>query len=160
MGVEITRLQCNVCGVWVRENYLAKHVKSHNAKVETCSICSKLFQNRKSLCNHMRNMHGNRAYQCAVCGKAFQKTLSLKVSYRMIVSKVFSVTVIVMFSRSTWHCTRVKTCINVRIVQKHSSQAAICMRIERRRITTSGKRTVESVWLMEDINKTQSIRMT
>lgn len=60
MGLEITRLQCNVCGLWLRENYLAKHIKSHNAVGEKCSICSKLFQNKKSLNTHMQDDHGNR----------------------------------------------------------------------------------------------------
>lgn len=78
MGHEVPRMQCNICGTWLREKYLKKHLKRHNAEVETCTVCGKTLQNKNSLGNHMRNVHGNRMHQCAVCGKTFSKPLSLR----------------------------------------------------------------------------------
>lgn len=68
----------------LKEKYLKKHLSRHRATVETCTVCGKVLQNKNSLGNHMRNVHGNRMHQCAVCGKTFSKPLSLRVRRRYI----------------------------------------------------------------------------
>lgn len=82
MGSEIKRVQCTVCDAWMRKSSLYTHIKSHNANVEpclVCSICSKEVKDNVALKNHIRNVHGNREHLCTVCGKAFQTSLALKV---------------------------------------------------------------------------------
>lgn len=85
MGIEITRLQCHVCGVWMRGSNLSKHVKTHNIKLHPephciCSICSRELKNKIVLKRHMKIVHGNREHECTICGKKFGIPLSLKVS--------------------------------------------------------------------------------
>lgn len=83
MGMEIKRIQCNLCGVSMRENHLSIHMKCHNAQTEPhliCSICSKELKNKISMKSHMRFVHGNREHQCTICGKTFRASIALKVS--------------------------------------------------------------------------------
>lgn len=84
MGKGIARLQCHVCGIWMRGSNLSKHVKTHRIKLHpeprsTCTICSKDLKNKIVLKRHMNIVHGNRKHQCNVCDKKFGIPLSLKV---------------------------------------------------------------------------------
>lgn len=149
MGIEIKRVQCNLCGVWMRENHLSKHVKFNHTQAEPsliCSICSKEVKNRVTMKSHMRNVHGNREHLCTVCGKTFSVSIGLKVSEGGTKPIVTSTVICQKFMifRNTWQCTPVKICTNVDTVRKRSRRMLTCINIRRMLILTSGKRTVEN----------------
>lgn len=78
-GQERARKQCSVCGTWLSEFYLRRHMRQHNnSKVETCTVCGKTLQNKNTLANHMRYVHGSRRHQCTLCDKSFTKPMSLR----------------------------------------------------------------------------------
>ncbi|KAJ6641728.1 1,5-anhydro-D-fructose reductase [Pseudolycoriella hygida] len=73
------KMQCNVCGAWLKhEESLRKHLKRHQDTFANCPICNKVLQNKHSLGNHIRSVHGERSHQCTMCDKAFKKAIVLK----------------------------------------------------------------------------------
>lgn len=61
------------------EESLRKHLKRHEDTFANCPICNKVLQNKHSLGNHIRSVHGERSHQCTLCDKAFKKAIVLKV---------------------------------------------------------------------------------
>lgn len=62
------------------EDSLRKHLKRHQDTFANCPICNKVLQNKHSLGNHIRSVHGERTHQCTLCAKAFKKAIVLKVN--------------------------------------------------------------------------------
>lgn len=63
------------------EDSLRKHLKRHQDTFANCPICNKVLQNKHSLGNHIRSVHGERSHQCTMCDKAFKKAIVLKVNF-------------------------------------------------------------------------------
>ena len=70
---------CSKCGaVFSYVQSMAAHEK-HCDPLQTktevitphCSQCGKLFKNRHSLTDHIRDKHGGKEHECRVCGKVF-----------------------------------------------------------------------------------------
>lgn len=71
---------CNeICYRLKHEESLRKHLKRHQDTFANCPICAKVLQNKHSLGNHIRSVHGERSHQCTMCDKAFKKAIVLKV---------------------------------------------------------------------------------
>lgn len=50
--------ECDLCVMKFKmKRYLYKHVKGHIAQKKYCSICGKLFKNRRTLVMHTRTIH-------------------------------------------------------------------------------------------------------
>ena len=66
--------QCAFCGLRVNDFRLYnRHLKEHSDKVHKCYMCSKQFDNSRSLRKHIKN-HIN---QCPLCSRAFESLLVL-----------------------------------------------------------------------------------
>ena len=62
---------CESCGkIFDNQKTLAEHVYNiHKIHISTCDICGKTFKNHKTLSNHMR-LH--KTINCDSCGKSFK----------------------------------------------------------------------------------------
>lgn len=56
-----------------------KHLKRHEATTVNCPICKQLLQNKYSLKQHIRRVHGERNHPCTICVKKFKSPLHLRV---------------------------------------------------------------------------------
>ncbi|XP_037046655.1 transcription factor grauzone-like [Bradysia coprophila] len=75
------KLQCNICGAWLTQPCLKRHMQSmHDEAYQPvkCTICDKLVKNKFALPKHMRGVHGGRRHQCVQCDKAFKNSTQLK----------------------------------------------------------------------------------
>lgn len=80
MGIEEPRVQCTVCGAWLKNRgTLNKHMKIHTDSPQVCDICHKLKPTRTALNHHKRLVHGDASFHCTICKKTFKRQLSLTV---------------------------------------------------------------------------------
>jgi hypothetical protein len=72
------QVSCKVCGVQVRPNYLAEHVREMHNRTEpaACFVpqCSSSFRSISGLRKHLRQCH----YACAVCKSDYGTPTELK----------------------------------------------------------------------------------
>lgn len=90
MGIEEPRVQCTICGAWLKNRgTLNKHMKIHTDSPQVCDICHKMKPTRTALNHHKRLVHGDASFHCTICKKTFKRQLSLTVSLKLFM--VFSV---------------------------------------------------------------------
>ncbi|XP_058828579.1 transcription factor grauzone-like [Topomyia yanbarensis] len=74
----IERSQCPLCSLWMKKNYLNKHMQRHSSPRTRCELCGKDSPNVFAHRSHMRFAHSEAKFTCNVCGKAFKRALTLK----------------------------------------------------------------------------------
>jgi len=68
------KTQCNVCGKFLRTDYLHNHLANHSGiKPHTCTICGKSFSFRTNMLQHMCLHTGIFPFSCKKCGKKFTR---------------------------------------------------------------------------------------
>lgn len=78
LGVDEPRVQCNICGAWLKNRgTLNKHMRIHTDKPQVCDICNKEKPTRTALNHHKRLVHGDALFPCTICDKVFKRQLSL-----------------------------------------------------------------------------------
>lgn len=83
MGIEEPRVQCTICGAWLKNRgTLNKHMKIHTDSPQVCDICHKMKPTRTALNHHKRLVHGDASFHCTICKKTFKRQLSLTVSLK------------------------------------------------------------------------------
>ncbi|XP_050506745.1 zinc finger protein 32-like isoform X15 [Diabrotica virgifera virgifera] len=67
--------QCHICGRYIRKDNMGKHVRTHTAGPEVCTICGLTCKNFDCLRCHIFHYHKHTAQQyiCEECGKTFRR---------------------------------------------------------------------------------------
>lgn len=69
---------CELCGrsftngQGLRTHKKNVHLIGSKGEIYQCDICSKMRPTKRSLFNHMRNVHRKQETPCTVCGKVFR----------------------------------------------------------------------------------------
>ncbi|XP_018569946.1 uncharacterized protein LOC108909954 [Anoplophora glabripennis] len=72
------RYPCHVCGVMLRKNSLATHMRRHNvSRIYPCQLCKKVFQNQVSWYYHRRRHTKTKTFSCNICSKPLKSRFSL-----------------------------------------------------------------------------------
>ena len=74
---------CTVCGgMFKREDNLKRHMVScsiEKANTKKCNICSKQYECKTTLMQHIRSSHEATVYPCEKCGKCFTQKINLEI---------------------------------------------------------------------------------
>ncbi|CAD7078156.1 unnamed protein product [Hermetia illucens] len=81
-GVTEPRVQCEICGAWLKHQHsLKKHLMRHEEaqNQHICTMCGKVAPSKGALRSHIHYVHASaRSFKCSVCDKGFKKAIVLK----------------------------------------------------------------------------------
>ncbi|XP_055297861.1 zinc finger protein 62-like [Sitodiplosis mosellana] len=79
MNEDLTRVQCNICEKWLKNQHILNvHKKNHEKIPMKCPHCKKTKFSVISLRSHIAAAHSTRKYQCTRCNKSFGRPIALK----------------------------------------------------------------------------------
>ncbi|CRL05999.1 CLUMA_CG018952, isoform B [Clunio marinus] len=89
LEAEVTSHICHVCGKSCKNNYtLVKHITTHEepdpSKMLQCHICSKLFNTKNKLNQHMVGHNNLRKWKCKICEMSFNFKKLLQMHTRAV----------------------------------------------------------------------------
>lgn len=73
-GIEAPKVQCTICGRWLKKMYYKNHmdtVHGNRERVHECDICHRMYPHAVALQNHKSKAHIEPRHKCEFCGKLF-----------------------------------------------------------------------------------------